>query len=333
MKIQNTLGALVTLILLLGTSSLRAAPFTAGNIIVSQSGFMREYTISGTLVQSFPNPVAPGENGVRDFVVTTDGRLHAYNGTFSPSLSTLNAITGVWTHQSFPEWSTVGATFGGGVASFGNHVFATDMLTFNAEANGLIRFNTANGTAQRFAQGGNIEGEFIDVTLGHDGLLYGLWPGGSPSGNRIDVYDPSTLAFVRTISFSVGFWAIAVNPAGEIFGVNQGGGVWHLAPDGSILGSLQTGKSLSDVDRSASGQLLIGSQQGVFLTDETLSSFTTLAVGQSSFVAFTTPVPEASSVVMVVAVGLFGCGGRRWRAAWGAGGRVSRRGRRLRRRT
>jgi hypothetical protein len=153
------------------------------------------------------------------------------------------------------------------------------------------------------------------VTLGYDGLLYGLWPGGSPTGNRIGVYDPSTLAFIRNISLPVGFWAISVNGAGEIFGVNQGGGIWHLAADGSVLGSLQTGMSLSDVDRSASGQLLIGSQQGVFLADETLSGLTTLPVGQSSFVAFTTPVPEPGSVTLVFA-GIW-LAGRKWRRGRG----------------
>ena len=312
MKMQNTFGPLVALTLALCTTSLRAAPFTPGNIIVSQSGQMREYTLSGTLVQPFPNPVAPGENGVRDFGVTADGRLHAYNGTFAPSLSTLNPITGAWTHQGFPEWSTVGATFGGGIITRQNHVFATDMLTFNAEANGIIRFNP-DGSAQRFAQGGNIEGEFIDVTIGYDGLLYGLWPGGSPSGNRIAVYDPSTLAFIRNIDLPVGFWAISVNGTGQIFGVNQGGGIWHLAPDGSIVNSRQTGMSLVDVDRSATGQLLIGSQNGVFLTDETLSSLTTIPIGQSSFVAYTTPVPEPSSALLVAGICLAGRGSRRSR--------------------
>jgi hypothetical protein len=240
---------------------------------------------------------------VRDFAVTSNGLLHVYNGTFSPSLSTLNPATSVWTHQTFPGWSTVGATYGGGVTAFQNYAYATDMLTFQAEENGLIRFNmsvAAGAGAQRFAQGGNIEGEFIDVTLGYDGLLYGLWPGGSPIGNRIDVHDPLTLAYIRTINLPVGFWGISVNSAGHIFGVNQGGGIWHLAPDGSIVASLQTGISLTDIDRSPTGQLLIGSPNGVYLSSESLNSFTPIPTLQSTFVSFTTPVPEPTTALLTL---------------------------------
>ena len=52
-----------------------------------------------------------------------------------------------------------------------------------------------SGTAFRFADGT----ASIDLTVGLDGLLYLLSPGGSPGGRTVDVYAPNTYGFVRNI--------------------------------------------------------------------------------------------------------------------------------------
>jgi hypothetical protein len=37
----------------------------------------------------------------RDLVVTPDGLIRVYNGTFDPFLSTNDPSTGIWQHQTF----------------------------------------------------------------------------------------------------------------------------------------------------------------------------------------------------------------------------------------
>src|SRR5688500_11426115 len=66
------------------------ASAAAPNVFVTTSAGVQEYTLAGVPVGA-PHflPAAPGgDGGPRDLVVDAAGRLHVFNGTFDPFLST-----------------------------------------------------------------------------------------------------------------------------------------------------------------------------------------------------------------------------------------------------
>src|SRR5262249_2275021 len=202
-----------------GCRPVYADALTTGNILVSDevfggTGRVREFTPSGQLVQTFNFPLAPGDGQPRSITVDSNGNIQIYNGTFTPYLTTLNPVTGaVVSNVTLPGWSTVNNITYGGLGAFGHYVFATDMFTFGGgEPNGMIRFNVNDGTALRFASGPpNGPGDYIQLAVGKDGLLYGEFPGTSPGGNGVNVFDPTTLTLLRSLYLHQDLRSIAVD--------------------------------------------------------------------------------------------------------------------------
>jgi hypothetical protein len=305
-----------------------AGPLTQGDFLVSDevfsgngNGRIREFTSSGQLVQTFTFPLAPGDGQPRSITVDSNGNIQIYNGTFTPYLTTVNPLTGaVVSNVTFPGWSTVNNITYGGLGAFGNFVFATDMATAGAGApNGLIRFNINDGTALRFASGT----DYIQLAVGKNGPLYAQYPGGSPGGNNLDVFDPTTLALQKRINLGMDLRSIAVDKAGHIFAVTiNDSHIYEFDPNGVLLRSVDTGiRGYTDLTMDDSGRLLATSGGVLVLTDVSLSSFTELDVGTISqvgtFAAFVEPplgavVPEPSSLVLFSA-GVAGLAGYAWR--------------------
>lgn len=202
---------------------------TPGNLLVTHSptgtspfSLLQEYTPQGVLVRSVQLPSFTGGSAdVRDLVVDRQGRIQIYNGTGQPRLTTYDPVTDTLAQRSFPGWNTMQEKAGGGLAAWRNFVFATDQLVSGenplADA-GILRFDIETGAAQRFVDDGN----FIDLTVGPDGLLYALGPGGVANSRFIRVYNPSTMARLRQISNLPGdLRAITVAANGDIFGVRN----------------------------------------------------------------------------------------------------------------
>jgi len=283
-------GRLVVLALLFIVVSqpANADPLTVGNILVSSGDILFEYTPFGVQVQSiavpYPPPREPTEN-VRDIIVDQNGDVQVYNGTFDPFLSTYNPSSEAWLHHTHIGWSTVNNVSYGGIGTYQNFVYVTDMRTFGDdgqdEAKGIIRFNIDTFSSQRFAEAF----EFIDLTIGMDGLLYGLLD----DEDSINVYDPLSMVLLGTISLETGVRGIAVNEVGEIFGASWDDNIYHFDNDGVIQNSIDSGfYDLVDIDISLDGQLVIGSRFGdVILTDESLGSVSSFSVGsEPTFVAY-----------------------------------------------
>jgi Ca2+-binding RTX toxin-like protein len=262
---------------------------TGGNLLVSTADTVYEYTPDGRQVQAiavpYPTGTRPGTETARDVVASGTGELHVYNGTFEPFLSTYASRAGSWTHHTHPGWSTVNNVSYGGIAVFERFLYATDMRTFGDdgadEASGIVRFDTDGFDSARFAE----RIEFIDLTVGLDGLLYAL----EYDEQTVRVYDPRTVAPLRTIRLAAGVRGIAVDEAGDIFGASWDDRIYNFGSAGELRASVASGTTnLTDIDLSPAGGLVAGSRFGdVVVTNKALANVRTFSVGgEPTFVAF-----------------------------------------------
>jgi len=298
-----------------------AAPLTPGNIIVSNSPFgaqdLFEFTPAGAQVQKIP--VAPAGDG-RDLVIDRGGRVQIYNGTFNPTLTAYDAVSNTVSSRVFTGWSTVNNLTYGGIGAFGRYVFVSDMATANeGSPQGVIRFDLDGGPTVRFAT--NLEP--IDLYVGHDGLLYTLSRGSAfnGGGNQIDVFDPATMAFVRTFSLAEEHRGIAIDVNGDIYTAQRDNvsRVNRFSGNGVFLDSINDPGigGFADIDINSSGGLLIASHGGVLLLTTTaldsITSFQTRSSNGMNFAAWIqNPVPEPGGIILVV-IGLITIAGKRRR--------------------
>ena len=298
-----------------------AGSLTPGDILVSsttdlQTNVLREFTPTGTLVQTFTVPTAPGGDAyIRGIATDATGNVQIYNGTFSPFLTTLDPTgSGTFTNHTFSGWSTVNDIYFGGVAVNGNYAYATDMDTSGGAPNGIVRFDLTNFSATRFASGpANGSGDYTTVSLGLNGKLYAPWPGGSPVGDNIDVINPVTMTKTTiNLPFLFQLSGVTADQAGNIFAVGAlgDGRIYKLDSNGNVLASISTGfTGLTGLEVSNSGQLLTASNGGeVILTNTSFSQLSSFSVGSqiTTFDAFVTPstaVPEPTSLTLM-AIGL-----------------------------
>ncbi len=274
---------------------LAPAAFNPNNLLVSFDSTLREYTPNGTMVQSFIIPNAGGDSPRgRDVTVDPNGNAYVYNGTFDPFLSRLDPVTNTWTHTTHVGWDTASNTSFGGLSSFGDFLFATDMNTSGgpqSQENGIIRFDTTTGTSQRFANGKN----YVDLTVGLDGLVYGI-----NVLDEVDVYDPTTLSQVQTFSFpnTTDYRSIAVNTNGEMFLAEWTGLIDHYDAAGMLQNSVNPpaiGNQFREIDIAPTGTIVFTyGASFVAVTDESLNNFQTFTVPGtfSSFVTFATYFPK-----------------------------------------
>jgi len=289
---------LLTSFLVVGLEVVQAAPLTPGNILIDDTlpfggdNRVREFTPSGDLVQTFLFPSRGGSESPRDLAVDRNGNVEIYNGTFSPVLTTLQPATGdVIKNTSFAGWSTAAITHYGGTAAFGDFVFVTDTFTFGGEPNGIIRFNLNDFSGVRFASGT----DYIQLAIGENGLLYGQSPATSPGGLQLDVFDPTTLAFLRRINLGLDprldLGSIAVDTAGNIFAVgSQDPRIFEFDANGNLLRAVVSPvQQFNDIDIDANGRIVavvppsIFSGMLILLTDQSLSTFSTFGVGGGPF--------------------------------------------------
>ena len=233
---------------------------------------------------------------MRDIVVDEAGFLDAFNGTSSPLLSRFLSSSNAFSASALMSgWNVINSPTNGGIGTFANFVYLTDMNAGGIATNGIIRFNTSTAAVTRFANGI----DFLDLNIGLDRKLYAL-----TTTHRINVYDPITLQFDHEVVFPAGvvddIRSIAVDQNGRLFLCGTGGMVWRLSSGGTLETSQPTGfMNLSDIDVDESGRLIIGQQDGrVILGDVSLNSFSSfLAVTDPDvsswtiFVSFARPVP------------------------------------------
>ncbi len=292
----------------------QAAP-APGNLLVSTDNVLYETTLDGVVVQSIDieHPtVRTVTETARDIAIGLDGFVHVYNGMVYPSMSSFDPVERTWSHLDFGYWGSTNNISYGGIDVVDNEVFATDM-----RGDGVIIFDTDTGQSLRFADGTDP----IDLTLGLDGLLYVLSPGGSPGGTTIDVYDPETYALVRSIDLTAIFGgagqrAVAVDYNGDLFFANWIGRIHHVSADGVLLDTIRPvcrwagvdlDCSFNDINISENGQLALGTRFGeIMLTDVYFSAPVTFSIGdRTTFVDFVPLPPQPTEVEIDVRPGRF----------------------------
>ncbi|TWU60092.1 hypothetical protein Poly51_03660 [Rubripirellula tenax] len=332
--IARYFACLLTIASLAGPAT--AAVVTPGNILVMDqtTSSIREFSTSGVFVQSFAVSPAAGAGSSdvpRDLVVDTIGNMHVFNGTFTPSLSTINQVTSAQVDRNGPGtgFASANATNRGGIAAIGSNVFVADAPIGARNEKGIIRFEAGNGFATtRFGT------DFIanDLTFGADGRLYALGtesPAATASPGHINVYDPNSLARVDQIVLpsatqAMSLRGVAADGTGNMFAVIGTGSVLRLDASGAVVGSLSIigANDLYDIDIDVNGNLLTtGTDSNVHLTNTGFTSQTSfLAAGSPSvpaprmFATFATPVqavPEPSTWIALLFCGAIACKRRR----------------------
>ena len=300
--------------------SAKAGAFTPGNVIVTSGGQLIEYTPSGTVVQTITIPTGGGDGGAgaRDLMVDKNGNVQIYNGTFSPLLTQYNSVANTFSHQA-GVFSTVNNLTYGGLYAWGDYVFVTDMNTNGSAGAGLVRYNLTGGTPVVFGSGL----DYIDVTVGRDGTLYGLRNTGINGGGfDVDKFNPTTGQSLGSVLVGNEFRAMAVDANGDFYTVDLFNGIIHYNSSGQVVKTLaDTVGGLGDIDLDANGNLVMASHSGavVFtttaLTGET--GFNHRNITAYNFVTWADPslaVPEPSSAAVML-IGACAIGRRHRRTA------------------
>lgn len=299
---------------LIAPSAARAAPFTVGNVLVSTQQKIIEYTPAGAVVQTITIPTGGGDGGARDLIRDKNGNVQIYNGTFSPQLTQYNPSSATFSHQA-GSFSTANNLTYGGIAAAGDFVYVTDMNTSGSAEMGLVRYQLGGGATTRF----NSTLQYIDVTLGLDGVLYALRNNGiNAGGTQIDKLNALTGAALGAVTLPDEQRAIAVDAAGDIYavGLGPGVGIVHYSPSGTFIKKLTDPiGGLSDIDLNASGGIVITNHGGaVLLTSTALTGstwFNFRNTTDTNFAAWVTDVPEPTIGGLLAVAGVFALGRRR----------------------
>lgn len=145
---------------------------------------------------------------------------------------------------------------------------------------------------------------FRDVTIGFDGLLYGL----EESGDRISVHKPDTLQRIRGIDLGTTVNTISVGDNSGIYGGGGGGLLTQFDNDGNVLATLDTALGLvTDIEVNVGREILFSDAGGVValttqadLAAQNLAGVTTLEdTGVNSFISFGRHATQSTGDVLV----------------------------------
>jgi hypothetical protein len=315
-KVMHHSSCIISVALVVGGKhALAAVTFNPADVLVSTNNQVREYTPTGTLVQTIPVPWPNGIRDVtertRDLTITPSGKVAVFNGTFTPYLSLYDPVNNSWQHINYSGWAIGNNGRFAGLTCYGPYVFVSDAATQNDTARGVIRFDTRDGTALQMSTTFGSR----NVNVGIDGLLYVIGDNGDPT-HTVQVFDPATLTLLRTVTLtpdSSNPNDIVANAAGHMFATGNNG-ITEYDADGHQIRFVNMNADTRDIDIAANGRIVIGTRlNGVFSTTEALSSFTSFPALEDPYVAFPFFVPEPTMIICLSAGAILLCRSRRVR--------------------
>lgn len=263
--------------------------FTPGNLLTATDGNLREYTLDGIEVQSWPVPhPTTGRFDSTDVVVDPFGRAHVL--VIAPFdddyIATIDPVTGEWSLLLIEAFLGNGSD--GDLAIFGDYLFTKSR-----------RINWVTGRVEPLDVpfGGLGIGE---INVGLDGLLYTI-NSGSPR-YRVQVFDPITLSLIRSFELRDengrrrNGRGIGVSADGQTVYVADWDGRYYVFDgDGTFIDSYLSGtNSLNDLDLTPGGLIASGQRFGdASLTDVGFNDPRVLSIN-AEYVAF---VPDGTERV------------------------------------
>ena len=221
------------------------------SILVSADNTIYRYAYSGELLDTIGIPLTTQGSAARDIIAISETKIAVFNGIFTPTLSVFDGSD--WQHAEYEGWSIANNVSYGGIAATEDYIFVGDMSTgTSGAAQGIVRFTANLAVAERFLP----EYEFIDLTMGEDGLLYGLTNtyGDLLVINSQDMSIVSSLDLGHTSSSR----AVAADADGVIYLAAWNGVLSKFDASGQLLDSVDTGSALGDLDIQQ-GKLLASS--------------------------------------------------------------------------
>ncbi|BCD97090.1 GEVED domain-containing protein [Marinagarivorans cellulosilyticus] len=251
-------------------------------ILISSAQNISSFDLELNLLSNIAIPANEQGAPSRDIIEHPFLGTFVFNGVFKPELSQF--LEGSWNSYIEPGWSIVNNISYGGIAGFGNHIYAGDMRTAqNGEQKGIVRFDFINTQSQkRFFP----DNEYIDLTLGLDNKLYGL----QSSRGTVDIINPITMVLENSLRVGTrtDYRAVTADQQGNLFYVTWSGLIGKTDSTGTSVNEISVGQSLMDIDIHQNAGLLVSSRNGeVWLLNQQLDITQHLDTGiWNTFVAF-----------------------------------------------
>ncbi|MDO3381613.1 cellulose binding domain-containing protein [Gilvimarinus algae] len=210
-------------------------------VLISSENTIYKYSYSGELLETIPVPEFGQWENARDIIPFSDTEIAVFNGQFNPNLSNFNGDT--WIHRAFEGWSIAGNATYGGIAADERYIYLTDMMTYNGgEAKGVVRYDRELDLFERFLT----NYQFVDITMGEDGLLYGLQ---NVYGDLL-VINPNSMSIENTLDLghSSSSRATVADKKGAIYLAGWDGVISKFDQEGNFLSSVLTASAFSDID-------------------------------------------------------------------------------------
>ncbi|UTF59006.1 cellulose binding domain-containing protein [Gilvimarinus sp. DA14] len=266
------------------------------SIIVSAQNTINRYAYSGELLETVEIPAITSGATARDIIAISETKIAVFNGVFTPTLSVFDGS--VWQNAEYEGWSIANNISFGGIAATEDYIFVGDMSTGSGgAAQGIVRFTADLAAAERFLPAY----EFIDLTIGEDGLLYGL----TNTYGDLLIIDPEDMSVVSSLDLghTSGSRAVVADADGNIYMAAWNGVISKFNSTGQLLEAVDTGSALGDLDIQQ-GKLLASSVYDstalLYSTEfDFITSFT--APGRYPFATFSYQEALAEPVPVVTA--------------------------------
>lgn len=237
-------------------------------IVVGSQGEFGVFSSAGVFTRfgGIPNSSVSGQESAQTMdlaALNGHSNIAAFKSAEASSLAILQMGDTPWSYLAYPGWSMRDARAWGGLAQWGDYLFATDSGT---DGRGLMRFNLNTQATTWFA----LPFDFLDAAAASNAIL-----ALTSERNVVRTIDPlrgtgrltegqpvvgkvlGTVILDKPIDF------IAADCSGRIFGADRAGSIYRFDGWGRIEKELTIpGISISDLKSRADGTLALGLSTG-----------------------------------------------------------------------